>query len=117
MEKKMFKLTNPQNNIWNNEIFFHDTNINNICGYGIIKEVMDFEKFKESIYILVKNNDSFRIRLCLENGIPCQFISDFSEFDIEIIDVNSEEEFSKIFSASSWALLILPTQAMAYGPW
>lgn len=96
----MFKLTNPQNNIWNNEIFFHDTNINNICGYGIIKEVMDFEKFKESIYILVKNNDSFRIRLCLENGIPCQFINDFSEFDIEIIDVNSEEEFSKILNST-----------------
>ena len=99
MKKKMFKLTNPQKNIWNTEMYFSNTNINNICGYGIIKEIMDFDKFKEAIQILVQNNDSFRIRLSLENGIPYQYISDFSPFEIEVIDVNSEEDFSSLLQS------------------
>ena len=82
--KDVFELTNPQRNIWNTELFFSDTNINNICVSSIIDEVVDFNLLKKAINTLVELNESFRIKLCIENTIPMQYISDFMPFDIDI---------------------------------
>ena len=92
MEKKMFKLTNPQKNIWNMEFYYSDTNICNICGTGLIKEEINIDLLKKAINILVSKNDSFRIRLTLENNIPMQYFTDFEPFDIEVIKISSMEE-------------------------
>ena len=96
MEKELYKLTNPQKSIWYTENFFENSNINNICTSGIIYENINIEALKKAIFILVQDNDSFRIKLVLKNDTPMQYISDFVPFDIETIYVNSIEDFKNI---------------------
>jgi len=92
MKKDVYELTNPQKSIWFTEEFYKGTPINNICGNLIIREKVDFKKFIKSINLFVKTNESFRLKFFIENSTPKQYVSDFSEFNLEIIDVKSEEE-------------------------
>ena len=89
--KNLYSLTNPQKSIWLTEQFYKGSNINNICGALTIKQPLDFEKFKQAINLFVKNNDSFRIRLTLDNNEVKQYIKDFSYFDIDIIDLKDAQ--------------------------
>lgn len=94
--KELFELTNPQKNIWNTELYFSDTNVNNLCVSAILNEVVNFDVLKKAINILVQKNDSFRINLSVVNDTPMQFFCAFKPFDIDVIDVNSESEFASI---------------------
>lgn len=94
--KELFELTNPQKNIWNTELFFSDTNVNNVCVSGIINEVVNFDILKKAINVLVEKNDSFRINLSFSENVPMQSFSTFNPFDIDIINVNSKSEFISI---------------------
>ena len=94
--KELFELTNPQKNIWNTELFFSDTNVNNVCVSGILNEVVDFDVLKKAINILVEKNDSFRIYISILDNIPMQTFSTFVPFDMDIINVKSKSEFSSI---------------------
>ncbi len=96
MEKKMFNLTSPQRSIWNMEFYYSDTNICNICGSGLIKENVNIDVLKKAINILVKENDSFRIRIALEDGEPRQYFVDYEEFDIEVVPVSSMKDFKNL---------------------
>ena len=89
--KNLYSLTNPQKSIWLTEQFYKGSNINNICGALTIKQPLDFEKFKQAINLFVKNNDSFRICLTLDNNEVKQYIKDFSYFDIDIIDLKDAQ--------------------------
>ena len=92
MEKDVYKLTNPQKNIWNTELFFRNTNVNNVCGSSLIKEVIDFNLLKEASTLFVKQNDCFQTRIFLdENNCPMQYFADFEPFDIEIVDVDNQD--------------------------
>ena len=92
MESNYYELTNPQKNIWNMENYFDSTNINNICTSVTINEQIDEELLKKSIYNLVKNNDSFRIKISIIDNIPKQHFSQFSKFDIPVIKLDNEDE-------------------------
>lgn len=89
--ENLYDLTNPQKSIWLTEQYYKGSNINNICGALTIKQPLDFEKFKQAINLFVKNNDSFRICLKMDNNEVKQYISDFSYFDIDIIDLKDEK--------------------------
>ena len=111
MDKKMFKLTAPQRSIWNMDFFYSDTNICNICGSGLIKEDVNIDVLKKAINILVRENDSFRIRLALVEGEPCQYFVDFEEFDIEVVPVSSIEDlknFEDLFVQEKFSLFNSP---------
>jgi len=92
MKKDVYDLTNPQKSIWLTEQFYKGTAINNICGNLIIRENVDFDKFETAINLFVKTNESFRLKFFIENSIPKQYVSDFSEFKLDIIDINSEDD-------------------------
>ena len=96
MENKFYELTSPQKSIWYTENYFENTNINNICTSGIIYEDINIEELKKAIYILVQENDSFRIRLSLKNDVPMQYISKFEPFNIETIHVKNMDDFKNI---------------------
>ena len=93
MEKKMFKLTNPQKNIWNMEFYYSDTNICNICASGLIKENINIDLLKKAVNMVVRNNDSFRIQLTLENSNPMQYLVAYEPFDMDVVNVSSMEDF------------------------
>ncbi len=96
MENKLYELTNPQKSIWYTENYFENTNINNICTSGIIYEDINIDTLKNAIHRLVQTNDSFRIKLSLQNNVPMQYITDFEPFDIETIYINNIDDFHNI---------------------
>ena len=96
MENKLYELTNPQKSIWYTENYFENTNINNICTSGIIYEDINIDTLKNAIHRLVQTNDSFRIKLSLQNNVPMQYITDFEPFDIETIYINNMADFHNI---------------------
>lgn len=96
MENKMYELTNPQKSIWYTENYFENSNINNICTSGIIYEDINIDTLKNAIHRLVQTNDSFRIKLSLQNNVPMQYITDFEPFDIETIYINNIDDFHNI---------------------
>ena len=82
MKKDVYELTNPQKSIWLTEEFYKGTAINNICGNLIIREKVNFEKFKKAINLFVKTNESFRLKFFIEDSTPKQYVSDYSEFNL-----------------------------------
>ena len=95
MEKVLYDLTNPQKSIWNTEQFFKNTSVNNIGGTIIIKDKINFDLLKKSIYEYVKTNDSFLIKLCFDqNGEIKQYVDEFRPFDIDYISLSSLEALS-----------------------
>jgi non-ribosomal peptide synthetase component F len=95
-QSELFKLTNPQKSIWYMEEFYKGTSINNICGSLTINEKVDFEKFTKAIKLFVKLNRSFSIKLVLDTNMPKQYFSNIEDFDIETINIESEDDIQKI---------------------
>ncbi len=97
MKQKYFGLTNPQKAIWLTEQFYKGQNINNICGTTSIDKVIDFDKLKEALNIFIRDNDSFRIRLRLdEDGNVKQYFKDFTPYKFEIIELASSNKLTEL---------------------
>lgn len=107
-----YNLTNPQKLIWITEQFYKNTPVNNICGTLKINEEVDFEKFIQSIQIFIKQNDSFRIKLCFdENNEIKQYFSPFVDFDKKVYTLNSLEELHELekeFANTAFSLINSP---------
>lgn len=96
MQKKMYDLTNPQKLIWYTEEFFKGTPIENITGSVIIPEKVDFKLLEKAINTFVEKNDSFRLKFVLKNTDIYQYVDNFSEFSIDIVNVASDEELKDV---------------------
>lgn len=92
----MYNLTNPQKSIWLTEEYFKGTTINNVCTSGTIYENINQNILKQAINNVIQQNDSFRIRITLEEGIVKQYISEFKTFEIETQYINSPSELDQI---------------------
>lgn len=92
MEKEYFDLTAPQKSIWLTEQYYSNTNINNVCGTFYSSEKLDFEVLKKSLNIFLKNNDSFKIKLCFTNDEIKQYFSEIEDIDFEIVNIKNKEE-------------------------
>lgn len=91
MEKKFYELTNPQKSILLTEQFYDNTSINNICGTAIMNAKLDFSLLEQAINLLVKNNDSFRLQLELVNNEVKQYLTTYTPFQVELIELTSKE--------------------------
>ena len=94
--KEFFELTNPQKSIWYTEQYYNGTTVNNICTSGTVYGKINEDLLKQAIKNVVKQNDSFRIHVVLENNIAKQYISDYKDFNIDIEYINDEAEITKI---------------------
>ena len=94
--EKNFSLTYPEQSIYLTEQFYKDTNVNSICGTAIIENKLDFDALKKAINYVVLKNDSFRIRITQDKKELKQYVSDYNEFDIEIIDIKGKEDVTTI---------------------
>ena len=94
---ELYNLTNPQKSIWLTEQFYRGTSINVICGTVLIDEVINFEVLSKSINIFLRDNDSFRIKLCIdENGEVKQFFQDFYEKHFNVLNVSNNIELKNL---------------------
>ena len=96
MKDKIYSLTLPQKSILLTEQYYSNTNINNICGSATIENELNFEILNQAINLVIKNNDSFRLKFIKQNNIYKQFIYEYSFANIDIIDLNSKDEISAL---------------------
>lgn len=96
MAEKFYELTNPQKSIWTQEKFFEGTTVNNICASITILDELNEEALKQSVYNIVKNNDSFRTRIVLQDNGPKQYFADFKPFFIEVLHLEDKAELEEI---------------------
>ncbi len=96
MENKTYDLTSPQKSILFTEQFYRGSSINNICGTAIINCKLDFDILKQAFDIFIKNNDSFQLKLTLENNEMKQFKSEFKPLDLEVVDLKSKEDLANL---------------------
>lgn len=96
MSHNLYNLTNPQKSIWLTDQFYKGTSIENITGNVNILEQVDFNALKAAINLFVKKNDSFRLKFTVKDDIAMQYIDDFTEFDIERIEIQSDKDIFDI---------------------
>lgn len=97
MNKKLYNLTNPQESIWQTEQFYDGSSINNVCGTVLIDEIINFDNLCDAINLFIKDNDSFRIHLCIDkDGNVKQYFSDYNEKVFEIINVSNDAELTSL---------------------
>ena len=82
--KELFELTNPQKSIWYTEQFYSGSNINNITGYLKITNNADLKALEKAFNIFVSKNDSFKIKICVENNLPKQY---FCDLEYQYLDI------------------------------
>lgn len=96
MSKNMYALTNPQKSIWLTEQFYKGTSIENITGTVIVSQKVDFKALEKAINLTVKNNDNFRLNFTVKNGTTMQYVDDFTEFNIELISVETDKDLKSL---------------------
>lgn len=96
MSKILYDLTNPQKSIWFTEEFYKGTPIENIAGTVILKDNVDFKLLEKAINIFVEKNDNFRLKFIIENKKVMQYVSSYSPFPVEIIDITSNADLKKL---------------------
>ena len=92
MNPELYELTNSQKSIWNTELFFKDTPINNICGSVVIKEVINLDLLSNAINQFIKNNDSFNIHVKIMDGSVYQYFSQTQKIDFECLNFKDTDE-------------------------
>ncbi len=95
-----YNLTTTQMGMWKTEQFYRGTAIANIGGTFILKEDSDIELWEKAINKFIENNESIRLRINLQDGIPFQYISEYEYKTIETINFASSarEEMDKWLS-------------------
>ena len=93
---KMLELSSQQKNIWNTEMFYSKTNINNIGGYLLINEPVNIDLLEKAANLYIKTNEATRLHFDLKNGEPFQIITDFSPFKLPIISVKDLKGLKKL---------------------
>lgn len=81
MEKKLYYLTNPQKSIWLTEQFGSHTNLNNVGGYLIIQDKVNFEALEMALNQYIEVNSATRIELTLvdrKSNAICKRLSPFT---------------------------------------
>lgn len=96
LEKDVFNLTNSQKNIWDTELFFSNSNLNNVGGYVFIQEKVDFKLLEKALNLYVKKNDALRLKINLIDGNPYQYLENFSTFSIDIISLKNMNEVEQL---------------------
>ncbi len=96
MENELYNLTNPQKSIWNTELFFNGTNINNICGTINLYEPLNLKILKKALQLIVDENNNFHTNFVLKNGIVFQSFNNKVTLHVDIVEINNEQELHEL---------------------
>lgn len=88
---EIHNLTNPQKLIYDMEKFAGGA-ISIVCGSMLIKTDKSVDEMKKAVNELYRLNDALRIRVTEENGQPYQYVTEYQEQDIDVLNFNSKEE-------------------------
>lgn len=96
MEKDVYELTNAQKSIWNTELFYNGSNINNICGTIHIFEPLDFNILKQTIDLIIAENDNFHANFVIKDGCIYQTFEEYVDYHIDLLEIDSKRDLRKI---------------------
>lgn len=96
MENTVYNLTNAQKSIWNTELFFNGSNINNICGTIHLYEPLDFQDLQQALQIMINENDNFHSKFMLKDGSVYQSFVDKIDYEVEIVDITTKDDLKKL---------------------
>ena len=92
---RIYELTDQQKNVWNSEMFYSGTNINNIGGYLLIKEKVDLKLLEKAANLYVKNNEAIRYNFSLKDTKLVQMLNEYKPFNLEKISVDNFDALNK----------------------
>ena len=88
MNTKHYCLTIPQQNIYNETVFYTDTSLGNIGGTIEFKmEGLTSEIIEKAINLLIGAAEGLRLRITEEGGEVCQYVTAHEHESIPVIDV------------------------------
>ena len=96
MKKDVYELTNPQKSIWNTELFFNGTNINNICGTVNIFEPIDLNALRHTIDLIISENDNFHANFVIKDGSIFQCFDNDVNYTIDIVELSSKKDLHNL---------------------
>ena len=87
-----YPLSIPQKGIWYTEKFFSGTSIAGISATVRLKTPIDFSVLEQAINLVIENNDSMRIRVCMVDNEPRQYVAPHEFNKLEIRDFTAGGE-------------------------
>lgn len=88
---KYYNLTHPQKRIWYIEKINASSPLHNIGGCLKIFEAVNIKVIRETINIIIQNNDGLRLSFIEHENEPVQYIKEFENEDIDFLDFSNCE--------------------------
>ncbi|PJI10003.1 MULTISPECIES: non-ribosomal peptide synthetase [Clostridium] len=83
---KKFEITHPQKRIWYNEILFPGTSMHNIVSKIYIGGNLDIHLLEKTINLIIKKNDSFRLKFYEEDGKLYEYVEEYKFINVPFLD-------------------------------
>lgn len=94
----MYSLTKPQQSIYSMEKF-SGSSVSVICGSMLIKTSKTVSEMTKAVQEIYRLNDALRIRLTEQKGHTLQYIADYQQQDITVLQFNTKEELDSYSTA------------------
>ncbi len=96
IQQQKVGLTHPQQRIWYTEKLHPGTGMWNNAGTLKIKGHIDYPLLEKALNIFLKENDSIRLRIGVDTGVPYQYIAPYEFYHAEVFDF-SELGLDKVY--------------------
>ena len=95
-----YELTHPQQRIWYMEKLHPGTGMWNNAGTLKIRGRIDYTLLERAVNIFLKENESIRLRVGVDKGVPYQYVAPYEPYRAEILDF-SELGLKKLYEWDS----------------
>ncbi len=85
-QKIRYTLTHPQQRVWYTEKLHPGTGMWNNSGTLKIKGELNYALLEQAINLFIKENESIRLRIGLDNGTPYQYVQEYKPYSIDVMD-------------------------------
>ncbi|WP_143317979.1 non-ribosomal peptide synthetase [Clostridium sp. HBUAS56017] len=83
---KKSEITHPQKRIWYNEMLFSNTPMHNIVSKIHIGSNLDVRMLEKAVNLIIKKNDSLRLKFYEESGKLYQYVDEYKFINISFLD-------------------------------
>ncbi|MVO98166.1 non-ribosomal peptide synthetase [Paenibacillus lutrae] len=95
-------LTQAQLRIWYTDLLYPNTTAGIVSGIAMMRGPLHEDVLKQSIWLVIQQNDAFRIQIGHDNGVPKQWLNTDTESEIPIFDFSGAGKES---GADEWLRL------------
>jgi len=89
-ERELYPLTHPQQGIWYTEKMYPGTSIGNVVGTVRIKDAVNIKLLEKAINVVLKKNDSIRLRISVRDDEPKQYVSEYKYIHFDFFDFSKD---------------------------